>query len=852
MDFERGSEWRRWDLHLHTASSYDYEYKDTDSDQLLVTALEENEIAAVAITDHFVIDKNRIENLRALAPNITFFPGVELRTDKGDTNIHIILIFSDEINLTTLVEDFNVFKRKAKENDNNEKIYWDYSSILEFAEDHDALITVHAGRKSNGVDDRISNVLEHNQAVKEEYARNISAFEMGQPRDLEEYKKHVFPEIGIKPMIICSDNHNPRNYAPKHKLWIKGDVTFNGLKQIMYEPEDRVYVSDTKPDYKQNYFVIDSIKFNDDLFPPTPIKFSKNLTCVIGGKSTGKSILIHNLAKAIDAEQVRTNEEKSGTSTKNVDNAIVSWADGNNDEERKIIYIPQTYLNRLSDEKENSTKIDELIENVILVDSDIKVAHEKMLNYITTNKHSINQIILELISNQNEVLQLVNEIKEIGTKSGIEEEIHRLERKKGELSESIEITAEELTSYELSTQNVKTATNTIELFKEEIDEISRIDSILIKKNFGTDYSDFTMKLLSASIENTIKAANIYWEGEKTSILETLNLKIQEVESTMEEDQKTINELKSKIDENNAISEITKAINKEKEKLNKYNQLSNKKEKLLEKENELIKKLCGTKVAFETIHNNYAKMINSNPSLENEKLEFQVIVPFKKESFINKLGEIFDNRSQQFKDLTNEEEFTEAVLSKNIKLVLKGELPTKISYTKESALRGMFENWYGIKYLVKMDNDTIDVMSPGKKALVLLKLLIDLAESKCPILIDQPEDDLDNRSIFDDLIPFIKKKKKDRQIIIVTHNANVVLGADSEEVIIANQQGKNSPNKKYHFEYRSGSIENDYPVYDSEGHVERGILFEQGIQQHICDILEGGEKAFELRKNKYNI
>ena len=58
----------------------------------------------------------------------------------------------------------------------------------------------------------------------------------------------------------------------------------------------------------------------------------------------------------------------------------------------------------------------------------------------------------------------------------------------------------------------------------------------------------------------------------------------------------------------------------------------------------------------------------------------------------------------------------------------------------------------------MDNDTIDVMSPGKKALVLLKLLIDLADSKCPILIDQPEDDLDNRSVFNDLIPFIKRKK----------------------------------------------------------------------------------------------
>lgn len=65
----------------------------------------------------------------------------------------------------------------------------------------------------------------------------------------------------------------------------------------------------------------------------------------------------------------------------------------------------------------------------------------------------------------------------------------------------------------------------------------------------------------------------------------------------------------------------------------------------------------------------------------------------------------------------------------------------------------------------------------------------MAESKCPILIDQPEDDLDNRSIFDELIPFIRKKKIERQIIIVTHNANVVLGGDAEEIIVANQEGK---------------------------------------------------------------
>lgn len=64
------------------------------------------------------------------------------------------------------------------------------------------------------------------------------------------------------------------------------------------------------------------------------------------------------------------------------------------------------------------------------------------------------------------------------------------------------------------------------------------------------------------------------------------------------------------------------------------------------------------------------------------------------------------------------------------------------------------------------------MSPGKKALVLLELLINLEENKCPILIDQPEDDLDNRSIYYDLVQFIRKKKLGRQIIVVTHNAKI--------------------------------------------------------------------------------
>lgn len=118
------------------------------------------------------------------------------------------------------------------------------------------------------------------------------------------------------------------------------------------------------------------------------------------------------------------------------------------------------------------------------------------------------------------------------------------------------------------------------------------------------------------------------------------------------------------------------------------------------------------------------------------------------------------------------------------------------------------------------------------------MLISLEDSKCPILIDQPEDDLDNRSIYNDLVQYIRRKKKARQIIIVTHNANVVLGADAEEIIIANQDGIGTENAEKRFEYRSGAIENDEILTDDTGVPLKGILNQNGIQTQICDILEG--------------
>jgi energy-coupling factor transporter ATP-binding protein EcfA2 len=127
--------------------------------------------------------------------------------------------------------------------------------------------------------------------------------------------------------------------------------------------------------------------------------------------------------------------------------------------------------------------------------------------------------------------------------------------------------------------------------------------------------------------------------------------------------------------------------------------------------------------------------------------------------------------------------------------------------------------------------------------------LEFSDKKCPILIDQPEDSLDNRAIYNELVQYIKKKKKERQIILVTHNANVVVNADAEEVIVANQHGEDSKNTNdIKFEYVSGSLENTFPKNDSAP----TVLHSQGIREHVCEILEGGTEAFKRREGKYGI
>jgi ABC-type lipoprotein export system ATPase subunit len=134
-----------------------------------------------------------------------------------------------------------------------------------------------------------------------------------------------------------------------------------------------------------------------------------------------------------------------------------------------------------------------------------------------------------------------------------------------------------------------------------------------------------------------------------------------------------------------------------------------------------------------------------------------------------------------------------------------------------------------KYDLKIDGKDLRELSAGERGGLLLIFYLMLDRRDVPLVIDQPEDNLDNKSVYEILVSFLKKAKRRRQIIMVTHNPNLAVVADAEQIIHVSIDKKNALND---FDFKSGAIEN--PV----------------INKAVVDILEGTLPAFDNRRLKY--
>ena len=940
MDYSKGAEWRRWDLHLHTKSSYDYKYNGDDADDLLIKALRDNDIKAVAITDHFLIDAKRISILRSLAPEIVFFPGVELRTDKGANNLHVILIFSEQMDLISLENRFNVIMRdqKAKSPDNDERIYWDFNDIIDFAHAEKALISIHAGRKTAGVDKAIkTESCPYKDAVKNEIANEVNFFDMGQKKDFKSYQEFVFPEIGVRPMIICSDNHDPRDYSPTESLWIKADCTFEGLKQCIFQPTDRIFVGVTPPSLdrvnknKRNTIAnvtvnrVTDAKHTNLKWFDTNINFNSNLVAIIGNKGSGKSAIsdiIGQLCKCHTMDQASFLSDKRfrNPKMKYADDyeASITWMDGHS-ESRNLgeidvdavleiaQYLPQAYIEKVCNdigdefqkeinrvifsyvdpvERGTARDLDELVENKTKdkktqqiqllnklqnINSDViklenKMTSEyrktiengqtKLLNDLT--RHDANKPVeVAKPDNKSENIEYQNEFKRLN------DEIERLEQKKNGCLEQIASLNELIDDTNLVVSELATLDNSVgemrlslQAFLEKYN-IQELSDEIIYSSPKESYNRYLVeqkelrKLLYEVIQGTDTQEGI--DAQIDKLRETRNKHIENGDANEKRYQKYLLDLKeweiqrNRILGDEATPETLTYYNKEKayldsELVKDYTKVKEERIRIVSALYHLIEELVAV---YNNIYEPIQQEIQKILSGIGEQISFEAEIQLTDDTFVDKtLSYIVQRYAGIFKGKVEAREKMNQIVngisfgSFDSVCNMLNQVNTVI--TEDMDLAGKKvpdrQNYYdfifglgyiGVDFKLKVGNRELSELSPGERGIVLLIFYLALSKEKTPIIVDQPEDNLDNQSVFSNLVPCIKAAKEKRQVIIVTHNPNIAVACDAEQIIYCEMD-----KDKYSIDYCSGSIENP------------------NIREHVVDVLEGTLPAFELRQRKY--
>ena len=881
MNDPRGSIWRKWDLHLHTPSSYDYKDKSV-TDENIIEKLKENDIAVAAITDHHIMDISRITNLIRLgvSSGITILPGIEICTEsRGSEPIHIIGIFPQNSGINYIWNEIESKTDLATQRQNSKadnQLYCNLINTTDLIHKLGGLVSIHAGSKTHTLEG-ITNSLPVKMAEKEDIAHSVDIYELGAETDQSGYVEKVFPTIGkYLPMILCSDNHKISEYTLKQNCWIKADPTFEGLKQIVYEPFERVKIQMLKPEEKNSYCVIDKIQINDPENFPNEIIFNQNMVSVIGSRSCGKSALLSLLGYSIDTELVKKRHDIIGLNDEYVqgykwDNAPsteVKWCDGiitkpNEENHKKIIYIPQNYL--FTGFKEAGA-ISKLIKPVLFEKDDTqkeKLGH--LENFMNKYEQDMNEGINLLFQVYEELTEINDEIGNLGDPKELKNALKELNGKEMALKTQSQVNDEEYKKFiQLSKKidstyiSIKMIENDTSILENYLDDFS-VNFRLLPK----DLSDETLKIVSSLLEKEInKVENkigefiaSYIEKQKSS-RETLIEKVKKIKNENRE-------LAERVRSNRELKELLKQksiVNEKIESLIKLNKKESRKKKEIDTYLRLIKSILNeremtikkyvesVKCKVDSTLEIHCEIVRDNQRVTNEYFGIRLHQKASlKESKVywknNDGGEIFFDYSEY---LNSPIPLMRAIINQIV------EIFSNIS--EKEVIRKLCSRISRPEYVAVFEGDRVggaksSTMTPGKKALFALKMLIGEIEEDWPLLIDQPEDDLDSRSIYTVIVPFIKSKKKERQIILVTHDANMVVGADSEQVIVANRNGNDRPNSdRKTFNYTSGALENT----KSKDENCNDTLQSQGVREHVCDILEGGEDAFDKRMKKYNI
>lgn len=676
----------------------------------------------------------------------------------------------------------------------------------------------------------------------------IDICEVPNPQDSSFYIKQF-----NKVAIMASDAHEVDKIGTKF-TWIKAEPHFDGLRQIIFEPETRVKLQERNPEEKSDYLCIKSIKINNKYFGEQEIPFNKGLNTIIGGRSSGKSILLACVAKlsGYNKEFKKDKNEYNQFINEISKDMVLSWMDENEIGRRKIDYFPQNYINDIAS---NPSQITRIIERLFYEDTQKASTMKKMEADIKDLRLKLRTKIDVSFSWKSKLVDLETELQALGNKLGLEKELSEISDELQKLELDLSLTDEERQKFEVFKSKIDLYSESKTLAESNLEALQSLNKF--REPFTNTSLEEDIDLLfngSVSIEllniyNDIsRKANETWNNAIDKVAKELDEKI---EIYKREKESILNNIKykglrEKIKQHSSYVQLQDKYHKQKMRLEEIKQKESEKNEFNEKYRKAIAEIINLYKEFYLIRKRFCADI----CVKNDNLIIEPRVIFAVDRYNDFCEAHFYSNSISNQNVIRFQYNCIDEFMDHISKVISNLSEDKYKLKKATINRNIIEellttSFFDIQYNIQYQDDNLREMSEGKIAFVILRLLLDFSNNDFPILIDQPEDDLDNRAIYEELVTYLRNKKVNRQIILVTHNPNIVVGADAEEVIVANQQGNNSLNPdRVKFAYYSGALE------DSFNNDKDSVLLSKGIREHVCELLEGGTEAFRLREKKY--
>lgn len=651
--------------------------------------------------------------------------------------------------------------------------------------------------------------------------------------------------------------------------WIKADPTFEGLKQLLYEPLDRVKIQQEDPTpIKSNYtlkkFKISQATINDDLsIKETNVELNSGLVAVTGSKGGGKTAFVDLIANCF-IDRCNTNDANSFVRRITDENPTIKTTISFRDapefkkdlnegffEDSNVVYIAQGELeNYIGDDSDlddyvrnlifDSPKVkdtvisfefDELVTGIDEIQEKIAMKNDAIVKLEKqTSPQGLQTINLEAKQKEAELKDIEKRLKEF-EKAQSEAKIE-LAKEKEKTIAALKSTKNDLMSLkDAITEGINFLDNDVSFFNENI---ARINALLKKLKIDETFENITYEskeLLEKRLTET-----------RSQITKTV--------TDIEIAQKELDTFEAGVKDHTKLldkrREIDVAIADVKEKREKFNKREETLKQALKDRKKLLKLLIEKINAQKKKYEDVIATFSAQKADVLSDLSFGAKIYFDKVKFLKTAEDVMDNRRVRVlsKEKTEETMFDElfplvdSILNGNENNLenfvteiekLASEYKTKLkssqAITTSDFYRFLYSNYFVVIPIVKYKNTQLSKLSLGQKATVLIKIY--LAQGDKPIIIDSHDEHLDNEFIMDELVKAIRQAKEYRQVILASNNGNVVINSDAEQIIIANR-------KDGVISYNSGSIEN--PT----------------IRDRSVKVLEGGPEAFRKRQQKYRL